>query len=125
MPPRQDGSRAGGPPTIATVAERRRLGADRGMARDKALEKADLAPGGITLSNLGMFGITEFTAIITPPQVAILAVGTLRPLDLGDGAVPAMTATLSCDHRAIDGATGAKFLATLKRTLESPLTMLL
>ena len=88
-------------------------------ARDKALSADDLAPGGITLSNLGMFGITEFTAIINPPQVAILAVGTLRPLDLGDGPVPAMTATLSCDHRAIDGAEGARFLAALQEALDA------
>lgn len=102
---------------VADLAER--LKALARKARDKQLGKDDLAAGGITLSNLGMFGITEFTAIINPPQVAILAVGTLRPLDLGDGPVPAMTATLSCDHRAIDGAEGARFLAALQEALDT------
>ncbi len=90
-------------------------------ARDKALAAPDLAPGGLTLSNLGMFGITAFTAIINPPQVAILAAGTVRPLVLQDGsdAVPAMTVTLSCDHRAIDGAEGARFLAALQDALNA------
>jgi len=90
-------------------------------ARDKALAATDLAPGGLTLSNLGMFGITAFTAIINPPQVAILAAGTVRPLVLQDGsdAVPAMTVTLSCDHRAIDGAEGARFLAALQDALNA------
>lgn len=88
-------------------------------ARDKRLDKDDLEPGGMTLSNLGMFGISAFTAIINPPQVAILAVGRVRPLDLGEGAVPAMTATLSCDHRAIDGAEGARFLDALQDSLNS------
>ncbi len=95
---------------LKTLAER---------ARDRQLSGDDLVPGGITLSNLGMFGITEFTAIINPPQLAILAVGTLRPLDLGEGPVPAMTATLSCDHRAIDGAEGARFLAALQESLDA------
>lgn len=90
-------------------------------ARDKALAAPDLAPGGLTLSNLGMFGITAFTAIINPPQVAILAAGTLRTLVLeqGSDAVPAMTVTLSCDHRAIDGAEGARFLAALQDALNA------
>lgn len=88
-------------------------------ARDKRLDKSDLEPGGITLSNLGMLGISAFTAIINPPQVAILAVGRVRPIDLGEGAVPAMTATLSCDHRAVDGAEGARFLVALQDALNS------
>ncbi|MEM1412220.1 MAG: dihydrolipoamide acetyltransferase family protein [Pseudomonadota bacterium] len=103
--------------SVSVVADRLKALAQK--ARDKQLGKADLAAGGITLSNLGMFGITEFTAIINPPQVAILAVGTLRPLDLGDGPVPAMTATLSCDHRAIDGAEGARFLTALQEALNA------
>lgn len=102
---------------VGEVADRLKALAQK--ARDKRLDADDLAPGGITLSNLGMFGITEFTAIINPPQVAILAVGRLRPLDLGDGPVPAMTATLSCDHRAIDGAEGARFLAALQDALDA------
>ena len=90
-------------------------------ARNKALTPADLQPGGITLSNLGMFGITEFTAIINPPQVAILALGTLRPRQLAAGSEPVqgMTATLSCDHRAIDGASGARFLTSLQDALNA------
>lgn len=101
------------------IAERLAALADR--ARRQQLEAGDLAPGGITLSNLGMFGITEFSAIINPPQVAILAVGTVRPLELsaGAGTVPAMTATLSCDHRAVDGASGARFLAALQEALDA------
>jgi len=102
---------------LGELAER--LGALAEKAREKRLGKDDLAPGGITLSNLGMFGITGFSAIINPPQVAILAVGRVRPLDLGDGPVPAMTATLSCDHRAVDGAEGARFLAALQNALDA------
>jgi pyruvate dehydrogenase E2 component (dihydrolipoamide acetyltransferase) len=85
-------------------------------ARDRKLEKPDLQAGSMTLSNLGMFGIHSFSAIINPPQVAILAVGSIRPLQLKmeAGAVPAMTATLSCDHRALDGATGARFLQAVQ-----------
>jgi pyruvate dehydrogenase E2 component (dihydrolipoamide acetyltransferase) len=97
----------------------KRLKALAERARNKQLSAGDLAPGGITVSNLGMFGITEFTAIINPPQVAILAVGRLRPLDLGAGPVPAMTVTLSCDHRALDGAEGARFLGALQDALDA------
>jgi pyruvate dehydrogenase E2 component (dihydrolipoamide acetyltransferase) len=103
--------------TIGDLSDRLKALAER--ARNKELTSEDLAPGGITVSNLGMFGITEFTAIINPPQVAILAVGRLRPLDLGDGPVPAMTVTLSCDHRAVDGAEGARFLAALQDALDA------
>lgn len=102
---------------IGDLSERLKALAER--ARNKQLSAEDLAPGGITVSNLGMFGITEFTAIINPPQVAILAVGRLRPLDLGEGTVPAMTVTLSCDHRAVDGAEGARFLAALQDALDA------
>ena len=103
--------------SVGDVAKRLKALAER--ARNRQLSSEDLAPGGITVSNLGMFGITEFTAIINPPQVAILAVGRLRPLDLGEGPVPAMTATLSCDHRAMDGAEGARFLAALQEALDA------
>jgi pyruvate dehydrogenase E2 component (dihydrolipoamide acetyltransferase) len=98
-------------------------------ARDRQLAPEEMTDGTFSISNLGMFGIEEFTAVINPPEAAILAVGTIRnePIfedgELGVGR--RMRFTMSCDHRAIDGATGAKFLATLKRTLESPLTMLL
>jgi pyruvate dehydrogenase E2 component (dihydrolipoamide acetyltransferase) len=103
--------------SVGDVSEQLKALAER--ARNRQLSSEDLAPGGITVSNLGMFGITEFTAIINPPQVAILAVGRLRPLDLGEGPVSAMTATLSCDHRAVDGAEGARFLAALQEALDA------
>ena len=96
-----------------------RLKALAARARERSLNAEDLKPGGITLSNLGMFGISGFSAIINPPQVAILATGAVRPMQLEvDGPmVPSMSATLSCDHRAIDGATGARFLAALQASL--------
>jgi pyruvate dehydrogenase E2 component (dihydrolipoamide acetyltransferase) len=86
--------------------------------------------GTFSISNLGMMGIEEFTAIINPPQSAILAVGAMIPtpwVDQETGEIsvkPRMKMTMSCDHRVIDGALGATFLATLKRYLEDPLSML-
>ena len=82
-----------------------------------------------TISNLGMFGIEEFTAIINPPDSCILAVGGInkRPVyDDENNLVPAhlMKVTLSCDHRVVDGATGAQFLQTLKEVLENPVRLL-
>jgi pyruvate dehydrogenase E2 component (dihydrolipoamide acetyltransferase) len=81
-----------------------------------------------SISNLGMFGISNFTAIINPPDSAILAVGAIRQeavVKNGNIAVGhRMTVTLSCDHRSVDGATGAAFLQTLKAMLEEPLMML-
>jgi pyruvate dehydrogenase E2 component (dihydrolipoamide acetyltransferase) len=84
--------------------------------------------GGFSLSNLGMYGIKDFSAIINPPQACILAIGAgeMRPI-VKDGAVVAanvMTVTLSCDHRAVDGAVGAEFLAAFKEFIERPVTML-
>ncbi|WP_217184951.1 dihydrolipoamide acetyltransferase family protein [Streptomyces sp. AC495_CC817] len=95
-------------------------------AADRRLTTADMADGTFTVSNLGMYGIEEFTAIINPPQGAILAVGAVRDelaLD-GDGAVTArrmLRLTLTADHRIIDGALAAQFLATLTGILEHPL----
>ena len=112
---------------VAEIAEEVRDLA--GRARERKLTPDEMTNGTFSISNLGMFGIEEFTAVINPPEAAILAVGTLRnePIveegELGFGR--RMRFTMSCDHRIIDGATGAKFLAALKRTLESPLTMLL
>ena len=85
--------------------------------------------GSFTVSNLGMFGVREFGAIVNPPQAAILAVGAgeQRPV-VKDGVLrvaTVMTCTLSCDHRVVDGAVGAKFLAVLKGFLEEPATMML
>ena len=98
-------------------------------ARDKKLELEEMTNGTFSISNLGMFGIEEFTAVINPPEAAILAVGTIRnePV-VEDGAFVAgrrMRFTMSCDHRVIDGATGAKFMAAFKRIVEAPLNMLL
>lgn len=98
-------------------------------AKDKKLRLEEMTNGTFSISSLGMFGIEHFTAVINPPEGAILAVGTIRnePVVVGDAVVPGqrMRMTLSCDHRAIDGAVGAKFLAVLKRLLESPTTLLI
>ena len=93
-------------------------------ARDGKLQLADLEGGTFTISNLGMYGIEQFVAVLNPPQVAILAVGSIedRPTAIdGDLAiVPTMTMTLTCDHRAIDGSEGAEFLRDVKAFVESP-----
>lgn len=93
-------------------------------ARDGRLQLADLEGGTFTISNLGMYGIEQFVAVLNPPQVAILAVGSIedRP-KAQDGQLvvaPTMTLTLTCDHRAIDGSEGAEFLQTVKRYVEAP-----
>ncbi|MEO9122266.1 MAG: 2-oxo acid dehydrogenase subunit E2, partial [Burkholderiaceae bacterium] len=97
-------------------------------ARDGKLTPEEYQGGNFTISNLGMYGVREFVAIINPPQSAILAVGAaeLRPI-VQEGAIVAasmMTVTLSVDHRAIDGVLAAKWLAVLKRILENPLSTL-
>ena len=94
-------------------------------ARDGKLTHADMGAGTFTISNLGMFGVNQFDAIINPPQCAILAVGTSTRVwtedDESKGAFSTMLSlSLSCDHRAIDGATGAAFLKSLKHHLEQP-----
>jgi len=93
-----------------------------GKARDGSLSREDVEGGTFTLSNLGMYGLSEFAAVINPPQGAILAVGgCIDRVVMQDGRPTTarfMRATLSCDHRAIDGALGAQFLATLKSVLE-------
>lgn len=100
-----------------------------GRAKDKRLSPDEMAGGTFSVSNLGMFGIESFTAVINPPQGAILAVGTLREEPVvKDGALAPgkrMRMTLSCDHRVIDGAVGARFCAALKRLLEAPTNMLI
>ncbi|MEQ9144715.1 MAG: pyruvate dehydrogenase complex dihydrolipoamide acetyltransferase [Parvibaculaceae bacterium] len=98
-------------------------------ARDKKLSPAEFEGGSFSVSNLGMFGIRNFTAVINPPQAAIMAVGAGEPRaivvdgDLKPATV--MTVTLSCDHRAIDGALGAQLLAAFKTYIEYPPSMLL
>ncbi len=97
-------------------------------AKDKKLQPADWEGNTFTISNLGMFGIDEFTAIINPPDACILAVGAISqvPVVKNGAVVPGniMKVTLSCDHRVVDGATGAAFLQTLQGLLEEPLRML-
>ena len=95
-----------------------------GRARDGKLQLADLEGGTFTISNLGMFGIEQFIAVLNPPQAAILAVGSIeeKPV-VRDGQVvvrPLMSMTITCDHRAVDGADGAEFLRTVKELLEEP-----
>jgi len=108
--------------TIAEIARARAEVVQR--ARDNKLRQEDLEGGTFTISNLGMFGIEQFVAVLNPPQVAILAVGSTEErvvvTDEGFDAVPTMTMTLTCDHRAIDGAVGADFLRTVKQLVESP-----
>ena len=98
-------------------------------AKEKKLQPADWEGSTFTISNLGMFGIDSFTAIINPPDACILAVGGIsqEPVVKGGQVVPGnvMNVTLSCDHRVVDGATGSAFLQTLKRLLEEPLRMFL
>jgi pyruvate dehydrogenase E2 component (dihydrolipoamide acetyltransferase) len=114
--------------TIAEIAVETRRLAD--AARRRALAPEDLRDGTFTVSNLGMFGVRSFAAIIDPPQVAILAVGVARraPVEEAGGAVvfrDLMTATLTCDHRVVYGADGAQFLSRLREQLESPLALTL
>jgi pyruvate dehydrogenase E2 component (dihydrolipoamide acetyltransferase) len=95
-----------------------------GRARDNKLTAQDLEDGTFTISNLGMFGIEQFVAVLNPPQAAILAVGATTDTPVArNGAVeirPIMTLTLTVDHRAVDGAAGADFLRTVKQFLEDP-----
>ena len=98
-------------------------------ARDKKLKPAEYQGGSSAISNLGMYGVREFSAIINPPQATILAVGAARrqAIEKPDGGVAfasMLTATLSCDHRAVDGALGAELLAAVKALIETPVTML-
>ena len=98
-----------------------------GRAKDKKLTPEDWAGNTFTISNLGMFGIEEFTAIINPPDACILAVGGIKqvPVVKNGLVVPGniMKVTLSCDHRVVDGATGAAFLQTVKNNLENPVLL--
>ncbi|MHA6624941.1 dihydrolipoamide acetyltransferase family protein [Pseudonocardia sichuanensis] len=97
-------------------------------ARERRLRPDEMTGGTFTVSNLGMYGIDQFTAVINPPEAAILAVGAateeLRPRDGVPVVRTVMRVTLSCDHRVVDGATGAGFLRTLAELLEAPLRIL-
>ena len=100
-----------------------------GKAKSKKLQPSEWEGSTFTISNLGMFGIDEFTAIINPPDACILAVGGIKQTAVvKDGALAighVMKVTLSCDHRVVDGATGAAFLQTVKALLEDPMRMLI
>jgi pyruvate dehydrogenase E2 component (dihydrolipoamide acetyltransferase) len=96
-------------------------------ARERKLKPEEYTGATFSVSNLGMFDIEHFTAVINPPEAGILAIGSITPVPAAwDGQVTVrrrMRMTMSCDHRVIDGATGAKFLKTLKTMLENPLAM--
>jgi pyruvate dehydrogenase E2 component (dihydrolipoamide acetyltransferase) len=108
--------------TIAQIAQVR--GDLVGRARDNKLKADDLEGGTFTISNLGMYDVDVFTAVLNPPQASILAVGQTRdmvvPRDEELHVLPIMTMTITCDHRAVDGATGAEFLHTIKAFLQDP-----
>jgi pyruvate dehydrogenase E2 component (dihydrolipoamide acetyltransferase) len=107
---------------LGEIAVQRRDLAER--ARGGKLRPADIAGGTFTVSNLGMFGVDAFTAIVIPPQAAILAVGRIAdrvvPVDGRPGVRPMMTLTLSSDHRVVDGARAAEFLRDLTEAIGSP-----
>jgi pyruvate dehydrogenase E2 component (dihydrolipoamide acetyltransferase) len=107
---------------MSVISKLRRELTDR--ARNGKLRPADITGGTFTLSNLGMYQVDAFSAIITPPQAAVLAVGAISdavvPVDGKPGVRPMMTMTLSSDHRVVDGARAAEFLATLAQAIEEP-----
>jgi pyruvate dehydrogenase E2 component (dihydrolipoamide acetyltransferase) len=108
--------------TVAQIAAARADIVSR--AREAKLQAADLEGGTFTISNLGMYGVEQFVAVLNPPQAAILAVGAIEERAVVQNgelvARPTMTMTLTCDHRTIDGATAADFLRTVKEFLEEP-----
>ena len=113
--------------SLAEIGREAKEFADK--ARSRRLQPSEYTGATFSVSNLGMFDIDQFTAVINPPEAGIIAVGSIvqKPVVL-DGEVTArrrMRVTMSCDHRVIDGATGAAFLQTLKQMLENPLAMLL
>jgi len=112
--------------SVGQIAREVRELAER--ARSRKLKPEEYTGATFSVSNLGMFGIDEFTAVINPPEAAILAVGAMTPKPVvRDGQVVVrqlMRVTMSCDHRVVDGATGAKFLQTFKKILENPLYLL-
>ena len=98
-------------------------------AKDKKLQPSDWEGSTFTISNLGMYGIDEFTAIINTPDACILAIGGIQAVPVVDSGqvVPGniMKITLSCDHRVVDGAIGSAFLQTMKELLETPFKILI
>jgi pyruvate dehydrogenase E2 component (dihydrolipoyllysine-residue acetyltransferase) len=117
----------------ADLKSLRQIGAESrelaGRARSRRLKPEEYTGSTFSLSNLGMFDIEHFTAVINPPEAGIIAIGSITPQAVPDGdrivSRRRMRVTMSCDHRVIDGATGATFLRTLKQMLENPLAMLL
>jgi len=113
--------------SLGTISNEIKALADR--AKQGKLLPGEYQGGGFTISNLGMYGVKEFSAIINPPQACILAVGAgeLRAVVI-DGAVTSanvMTCTLSVDHRVVDGSVGAEFLSAFKSFIENPLALLI
>jgi len=112
---------------LGGIVQKRRALVEK--ARAGQLVLSDLEGGTFTLSNLGMFGIDQFHAIVNPPQAAILAVGRIKDrVGVVDGQVkarPTMFMTLSVDHRVLDGAAGAKFLARVVELLENPVELMI
>lgn len=113
-----------GADTLSVAAISREIKALAERARAGKLQPEDYQGGSFSVSNLGMFGLDQFDAIINPPQGAILAVGagTRQPIEIGNALAFAtiVELSLSCDHRAIDGAVGAEFMRTLKGLIEEP-----
>jgi pyruvate dehydrogenase E2 component (dihydrolipoamide acetyltransferase) len=113
--------------TLAEIGTEARELAQR--ARNRRLKPDEYTGATFSVSNLGMFDIDQFTAVINPPEAGIIAVGSIVPKPVAEGAAVVvrrrLRLTMSCDHRVIDGATGAQFLKTLKQMLENPLAMLL
>ncbi len=114
---------------LAAISKESRELADRARSKPMSLKPEEYQGGTFSISNLGMFGIKEFSAIINPPQAMILAIGVAeaRPI-VNDNALSigkVMSCTLSVDHRVVDGATAAKFLQVVKGLIEDLLTMLL
>jgi pyruvate dehydrogenase E2 component (dihydrolipoamide acetyltransferase) len=111
---------------LAISAEVRDLAA---RAKAKKLKPEEMSHGTFSISNLGMYGIDSFAAVINPPEGAILAVGQVRrePVVKGESVVPGrrLALTLSCDHRVVDGAVGASFLKALRQIVEHPTAILL
>jgi pyruvate dehydrogenase E2 component (dihydrolipoamide acetyltransferase) len=112
--------------TLSQINQEVRLFAEK--ARNRKLQPEEMTGNTFTISNLGMFGIEEFTGIINPPDACIMAVGAImeKPVVKDGQIVPAhlMRVTLSCDHRIVDGALGAAFLQTFKSVLEEPVRLL-
>jgi pyruvate dehydrogenase E2 component (dihydrolipoamide acetyltransferase) len=112
---------------LAQISEE--IGELAARGKEKRLLPEEYTGSTFSVSNLGMFGIHEFTGVINPPEAGILAIGGIEETPVSrDGQVkvrPLMKVTMSCDHRVIDGATGARFLQTLKEMLEEPAAVLI